>query len=88
MRVHGHASVWRTHIGIGRARDRKSWYPQLRSWWTAHQAARHHARLATLNGRWDATREAVRSLHADAALDMIAPTHACSIATALCTLVL
>jgi hypothetical protein len=88
MRAYGHASVWRTYIGIGRARDRKSWYHQLRSWWTAHQAARHHARLATLTARWDAKREAVRALHADAAVDMVASTHACSTATALCTLAL
>jgi hypothetical protein len=83
MRGQGQASVGRTHLGIGCARDRKRWSHQLRSWWAAHQAARHQARLATLTVRWDATREAVRPLHADAALDMIAPTHACSTAAAL-----
>jgi hypothetical protein len=86
MRVHEQVSVWRTHLGIGPARDRKRWYDQLRSWWTTHQAACQHARLATLQGRWDAQREAIRSLRADAAPDMIAPTHARATATALYTL--
>jgi hypothetical protein len=86
MRAHEQVSVWRTYLGIDPARDRKRWYGQLRSWWTAPQAARHHARLATLQGRWDAQREAVRSLRADAAPDMIAPTHARATATALRTL--
>jgi hypothetical protein len=88
MRGQGQASVGRTHLGSGCARDHKRWSHQLRSWWTAHQAARHHARLATLTVRWDATREAVRPLHADAAIDMIALTHASSTATALYTLTL
>jgi hypothetical protein len=86
MRGHGQASVWRTHLGIGRTRDVKRWYHELQGWWMAYQAARHQARLATLHVRWDATREAVRPLHADAAADMIAPTHARATATALCTL--
>ena len=84
MRAYGHASVWRMHIGVGRATDTKSWYQQIRDQWTAYKAARHDAKLATLTARWDARREAVRPLRADAAIDMVASTHACSTTTALC----
>jgi hypothetical protein len=88
MRAYGHASVWRTHIGVGRATDRKGWSQQLKTWWAAHKAARHDAKLATLTARWDARREAVHPLHADAAIDMIPSIHACSTTTALCNLTL
>jgi hypothetical protein len=86
MHAHGQATVWGTHIGVGRARATKSWYQQLRDWWTAYKAARHDAKLATLKARWDARREAVRPLHAEAAIDMVASTHACSTTTAFCDL--
>jgi hypothetical protein len=86
MRADGHVSVWRTHIGVGRATDGQGWYQQLKEWWTTHKAARHDATLATLNARWDARREAVRVLHADAAIDMVASAHGCSTTTALCAL--
>jgi hypothetical protein len=86
MRAHGHASVWRTHIGVGRARDTKSWYEQIRDRWAASKAARHDAKLATFRARWDAKREAVRPVHADAAIDMVASTHAFPTTTALCIL--
>jgi hypothetical protein len=86
MHANGHTTVWGTHIGVARARDTKSWYRQLRDWWTAHTAARRAAKLATLSACWDVSREAVRPLHADAALDMVASTHACSTTTALCDL--
>jgi hypothetical protein len=84
MRAYGHASVWRTPLGVGRARDTKSWYQPVKAWWTAHKAARQEATLATLRAHWDAKREAVRPLHADAAIDMVASTHAFSTTTALC----
>ena len=86
MRAHGHASVSRIHIGVGRATDDKGWYQQLRAWWAAHKAARREANLVRLNARWDAQREAVRPLQTDAAIDMVASTHACSTTTALCAL--
>jgi hypothetical protein len=86
MRTQGPASVWKTHVGIGRAREAKGWSRQLQEWWTARKAARHDARLATINARWDARREAVRVLHADAAADMVVSAHACSTTTALCNL--
>jgi hypothetical protein len=86
MRAQGPASVWKTHIDVGRTREAKGWSRQLQEWWTARKAAHHDARLATLNARWDARREAVRVLHADAAADMVASAHACSTTTALCNL--
>jgi hypothetical protein len=86
MHTNSHTTGWGTHIGVGRARDTKSWYQQLRDQWTAYKAARHDATLATLTARWDARREAVRPLHAEAAIDMVASTHACSTTTAFCDL--
>ena len=86
MHAHGQTTVWGTHIGVGRATDRKGWYQQLKEWWVAHQAARHDATLATLTARWDARREAVHPLQADAARDLVASTHAFSTTMALCDL--
>jgi hypothetical protein len=83
MRAHGHASVWRTHIGLGRARDTKSWYEQIRDRWTAYKATRHDAKLATLRARWDARREAVTPHRAEAAPEMAAAQHTLSVATML-----
>jgi hypothetical protein len=88
MYAHGHTTVWGTHLGVGRTRDVKGWYHEPKAWWTAHKAACHDARLATLNARWDATREAVRLPHADAASAMVAPEHVFSTTTALCDLAL
>jgi hypothetical protein len=84
MHANGQTTVWGTPIGVGRATDGQGWYQQLKAWWAARQAARHDAKLATLTARWDARREAVRPLRADAAIDMVASTHACSTTTALC----
>jgi len=86
MPAHGHTTVWGTHIGVGRATDGKGWYTQLKTWWAAHKTTRDGARLATLKAHWDARREAIRSLHADAAIDMAVPAHARSINMALCDL--
>jgi len=86
MRAHGQTTVWGTPIGVGRATDGQGWYQQVNDWWAAHQAAHHDEKLATLRARWDARREAVRPLPADAAIDMVASTHACSTTTALCAL--
>jgi hypothetical protein len=88
MNATGHTTVWGTHIGVGRARDIKGWYHELKDWWAAHKSSHHEARLAALKARWNARREAVRPLHADAALDLVASTHAFSSTTALCDLTL
>jgi hypothetical protein len=86
MPAHGHTTIWGIHIGIGHATDAKGWYQQLKAWWATQKVARHDARLATLTARWDAKREAVRLQHADAAVDMVGPAHACSTTAALCDL--
>jgi hypothetical protein len=51
MHANGQTTVWGTHIDVNRARDAKSWYQQIRDQWTAYKAARHDAKLATLNAR-------------------------------------
>ncbi len=72
MPAHG-PTVVEIPTGIGCATAKKRWSHQLRSWWTAHTAARHHAAtLAALSTHWDAQREAVIPRRADAALDMAA----------------
>jgi hypothetical protein len=86
MHANGHTTVWGTHVGVSRARDPKLWYQQIRDWWTAYKAARRAAKLATFRASWDARRAAVRPLHADAAIDLVAPAHAFSITSALCDL--
>jgi hypothetical protein len=86
MHANGHTTVWGTHIGVGRSTDRKGWYQQVKAWWVAHKTARQEAKLATLRAYWDARREAVRPLQANAAVDMVASTHAFSSTTALCDL--
>jgi hypothetical protein len=83
MRAHGHAPAWGTHIGVGRARDTKSWYQQLRDWWTSHKAARQQANLDALHRCWDAKHEAVAPHRAEAAPEMAAAHHAISVATML-----
>jgi hypothetical protein len=86
MPAHAHTPVWGTPLGIGHTTDANGWYQQLQAWWAAHQAARRAAHLAALKARWDSRREVVRLLHADAAVDMLAPAHAFSTTTALCDL--
>jgi hypothetical protein len=86
MHANGHSTVWGTPIGVSRARDTKRWYQLLKTWWAEHRAARRAAHLVALSTGWDARREVVRPFHADAAIDVVASTHACSTIAALCNL--
>ena len=86
MRTHEHTTVWGIHLGVGRARDAKGWYEQLKEWWATHKAIRHARKIAALTTCWDAKREAIRLLHTDAAADMVTATYAGSTITVLCAL--
>ena len=88
MNANGHTTVWGAHIGVGRAHDIKGWYHELKDRWAAHKSARQAAKLGALRARWNAKRETVHPVYADAAVDLVAPTHAFSTTTALCDLAL
>src|SRR5262245_21316631 len=81
MHTNGYTTVWDTPIGVGRAVKTKSWYHQLRDWWTAYKVARQQANLDALHRCWDATREAVISQRAEAAPEMVAAHYGISVAT-------
>jgi nitrate/TMAO reductase-like tetraheme cytochrome c subunit len=83
MHTNGHTLHWGTHSGVGRARETKIWYQQLRDWWTAHTAARQQAKQEVLHRCWDTTREAVTSHRAEAAPEMAAAHRAISVVTML-----
>ena len=83
MPTNAQTTVWGTPIGDGRATKTKSWYQQLRAWWTAHTTARQQATGEALHRCWDATREAVTPHRAEAALDMAAAHSAHSVAMLL-----
>jgi hypothetical protein len=81
MRSHGQATVWGTHIGVGRARDGAGWYQQLKEWWAARASVRQQAKCAALNACWDAKREVFKPLRAEATPEMAAAQGALSMAT-------
>ncbi|MGH8063674.1 MAG: hypothetical protein ACRERE_00250 [Candidatus Entotheonellia bacterium] len=83
MQAHGHTTVWGSHISVGRARHTAGRLQQLRAWWAAYTARRRHAKLAALNGCWDAKREVLQPLRAEAAPEMAAAQGALSMATQL-----
>jgi hypothetical protein len=71
MRVHGHTITWETQTDVGRARRTRGWYQPLRAWWANHRAARQDAQLAACEYRWDARREVLWPLPAEAALELV-----------------
>jgi hypothetical protein len=88
MQANGHTTVWGVHIGAGRPHNVKAWYHDLKGWWAAYRMARQESRNATLKASWDAKREAVSPLHADAAVDLLTSTQAFSSTATLCHLAL
>jgi len=83
MRTHGQATVWGTHVEVGRIGGHAGWYQPLKDWWAARQTARRQASLVPLHACWDAQREAVRPLRAEPARDMVAAQSAITVATIL-----
>ena len=71
MRVHGHTITWGTQTGVGGASCKAEWYQQIRAWWAARREARRQAQFAAFEHRWDARREVVRPLPADAVLETV-----------------
>ena len=70
MRSHGHATVWGTHIGLGRAGGGASWYQQVKEWGASRTSVRQQAKLTALKACWDAEHEAIKPLRADASIEM------------------
>jgi hypothetical protein len=83
MQAHGQTTVWGSHVHVGRARHNAGRLQQLREWWAAYTASRRHAKLAALSGCWDAKREVLKPLRAEAATEMAAAQGALSMATQL-----
>jgi hypothetical protein len=83
MRAHGYTTVWGSHISVGRARHSTGWLQQLREWWVVYKVARRHAQLEALNGCWDANREVLKPIRAEAATEMAAAQGGLSVATQL-----
>jgi hypothetical protein len=81
MRSHEQATVWGTHIGVGRSSGRTGWYQLLREWRAARAQARQQAKLDALQARWDAKREAVKPLRAEPAVEMAIAQGVLSLAT-------
>jgi hypothetical protein len=71
MRIQGQTITWGTPTDVGHASRRGMWAQQIRAWWAARRAARWQAQCAALERRWDARREVVRPLPAEAAMEMV-----------------
>jgi hypothetical protein len=83
MRAQGQTTVWGNHITVGRAKHRAGWLQQLRDWCPRYKATRRDTKFAALNGCWDAHREVLIPVGADAAAEMAAAHGALSVATQL-----
>ena len=83
MRAHGQTTVWGHHITVGRANHSVGWLQQVREWWTLYKATRRDKKLAALNGCWDAHREVLIPIRAEAAAEMATAHGALSVITQL-----
>ena len=83
MRAHEQATVWGNHITRDRARHCAGWLQQLHDWWLLYKATRRDKKLAALNGCWDAHREVLIPVGAEAAPEMAIARGAISVATQL-----
>ena len=81
MRSHGHATVWGTHIGVGCAEERTSWYQRVKEWWARRASLRQQAKLDDLQACWDAEHGAVKPRQAEAAIEMAIAHGALAMAT-------
>jgi hypothetical protein len=75
MTVLGHSIPWGRHIGDRHTTDAKGRYAPFKTWLATRKAARQEPEPAALEAHWDAEHEAVRDHRADAACDMVAPSH-------------
>jgi hypothetical protein len=80
MSAHGQTTMWGTDENISQAGASVGWYQYLRQWWQTHKALRQQVRREILNARWDAKREVVRPIHAEAAAEMLASQQTFSMA--------
>ena len=83
MRAKGQTTVWGNHIPVGRAKHSSGWLQQWRDWWTLYKATRQNTKFKSLEGCWDAHREVLIPVRADAAAEMAAAHGALSLATQL-----
>ena len=83
MRAYGQTTVWGNQIPVGRAKANAGCLQQLWARWTVYKTTRRQAKLAALNGCWDAKREMLIPVRVEAAPEMAAAHGACSVATQL-----
>ena len=83
MRASGQTTVWGNQITVGRPKHQAGWLQQLRVWWAGYNTTRRQTKLAALNSCWDAQREVLIPMRAEAAPEMAAAHGTFSVAMQL-----